>query len=524
MAKHFEYDSLPIIETKQGKIRGYQCDGIYIFKGIRYATAKRFQLPEEVKPWKGVKEAGSYGFICPTLKKDEPNGEILIPHRYWPQDEDCLNLNIWTKSLDKDMKMPVIVWFHGGGFSTGSSIEQKAYNGANMSKYGDVVVVTVNHRLNILGYFDLSAYGEKYANSANAGQEDLIAALKWIQQNIEVFGGNPDNVTIMGQSGGGMKVSALLQTPKADGLFHKGVIMSGVVDGFHADEKADNKPLIKNMLKYLKIKESEIEKLETVPYYELVQAYKKSVSDYQEIKPRKKYVGCMPKINEFYIGEGQNVGFREHAKEIPLMVGSCFGEFTTHYVYFDKDEITAEELDKIFDEYYGDKKEEVIEEFKKAYPEKNMADVLALDLMFRVPSKRLIESFAEAGGTVYSYLFALEFPYQHGKTAYHCADIPFVFHNTELVPVANIEGISERLEHQMFEAVIQFARTGNPNHGDIPEWKSCSKGKEEIMIFDKKCEVKTNHDHKLLDLQKTAFNFEKMTKFIMEQTEEVMLK
>ena len=524
MLKQFEYDELPIIETKKGKIRGYQSNGIYIFKGVKYATAKRFQLPEEVQPWKGIKEAGSYGFICPTLEKDKPNGEILIPHRYWPQDEDCLNLNIWTKTLDKEAKQPVIVWFHGGGFSTGSSIEQKAYNGENMSRFGDVVVVTVNHRLNILGYLDMSPYGEKYANSANAGQEDLIAALKWIQENIVQFGGNPDNVTIMGQSGGGMKVSSLLQMPKADGLFHKGIIMSGVVDGFHANNKEDSKPLIKAILKNLKLKEKDVEKLEEVPYYELAEAYKKAVPGFNKMRKREQYIGCIPKVNDFYIGEGQDVGFREHAKQIPLMVGSCFGEFTTDFVYFNKEEITSEELDKILVEYYGDKKDEVVAEFKKAYPEKNLADVLALDIMFRLPSKRLIESFAEAGGTVYSYLFTLEFPYKYGKTAYHCADIPFVFHNTELVPVSNIKGVSECLESNIFEAVIQFAKTGNPNHDGIPEWKPCSEDKEEIMIFDKKCEVRTNHDQRLLELHKIAFNFEKMTKFMMEQTEEVMLK
>ena len=154
----------------------------------------------------------------------------MVPHRYWIQNENCQNLNIWTQSLDKMAMRPVLVWFHGGGFSMGSSIEQKAYNGENMSKYGDVVVVTVNHRLNILGYLDLSQYGEKYADSANAGQKDLIAALKWIKENIKEFGGNPQNVTIFGQSGGGMKVSGLMQMKEADGLFQKGIIMSGVPD------------------------------------------------------------------------------------------------------------------------------------------------------------------------------------------------------------------------------------------------------------------------------------------------------
>ena len=173
MAKQFLYDSLPVVETKAGKLRGYQWEGTYIFKGIRYARANRFQLPEEVEPWEGVKEAASYGFVCPMLTRDHPQGELLVPHRYWPQDEDCLSLNIWSQSLDRSAKKPVMFWIHGGAFSMGSSIEQKAYNGENMSRYGDVVVVTVNHRLNILGYLDLSPYGERYAGSANAGQADL---------------------------------------------------------------------------------------------------------------------------------------------------------------------------------------------------------------------------------------------------------------------------------------------------------------------------------------------------------------
>ena len=201
MTKQFNYDDLPVIQTRQGKIRGYQSGGTYIFKGIVYARAKRFQKPEEPECWDGIKEATSYGYVSPMLQEDVPNGELMVPHRYWIQNENCQNLNIWTQSLDKTAMRPVLVWFHGGGFSMGSSIEQKAYNGENMSKYGDVVVVTVNHRLNILGYLDLSQYGEKYADSANAGQEDLIAALKWIKENIKEFGGNPQNVTIFGQSG-----------------------------------------------------------------------------------------------------------------------------------------------------------------------------------------------------------------------------------------------------------------------------------------------------------------------------------
>lgn len=221
MARQFTYDTVPAVLVTGGKIHGYQLDGTFIFKGVPYAQAKRFHLPQPPEPWEGIRETASYGYVCPMLQQDTPVNELLAPHRYWPQDENYLNLNIWTQSLDG--KKPVVVWIHGGAFSTGSSIERKVYNGENMSRLGDCVVVSVNHRLNILGYFDLSEYGEEYADSANLGQEDLIAALRWIQENIRAFGGDPNNVTLVGQSGGGMKISCLMQMPAADGLNLHGV-------------------------------------------------------------------------------------------------------------------------------------------------------------------------------------------------------------------------------------------------------------------------------------------------------------
>ncbi len=225
-------EDYPVVQTKEGALRGYEWKGTCIFKGIPYAHAQRFRKPERVKPWDGVKEVQSYGYVSPLLHPEQPggNGEMMVPHMYWPEKEDCQNLNIWTPSIRDGRKRPVMVWLHGGGFSAGSSIEQLAYDGENLSRAGDVVVVSVNHRLNVLGYLDLSPFGEKYRDSANAGNLDLIAALEWIRDNIEGFGGDPENVTLFGQSGGGVKVWSLLQMPEADGLFHKGIIESGVVD------------------------------------------------------------------------------------------------------------------------------------------------------------------------------------------------------------------------------------------------------------------------------------------------------
>ena len=262
MGKIFDYDGVPVLHTTSGDLKGYFYDGVYIYKGIPYAYADRFQMPVPSK-WNGVKDATNYGFVCPLQNQDTPNGELMVPHRYWPQDEHCQSLNIWTNKLDPEAKKPVLVWFHGGGYAAGSSIEQVAYDGVSIAKKGDSILVSVNHRLNILGYLDLSPFGEKYKNSANAGHADMVAALQWVHDNIALFGGDPENVTIFGQSGGGMKVIDLMQIPSADGLFQKGLVMSGVMEGdpLGAGEK-DGTEIVTAMMKELGFDDEKIVLLE----------------------------------------------------------------------------------------------------------------------------------------------------------------------------------------------------------------------------------------------------------------------
>ena len=208
------------------------------------------------------------------LRQDEPgSGELKVPHRYWPMDENCQYLNIWTQSVDPSAKKPVMVWLHGGGFAAGSSIEQQAYDGDALSRLATWLLSPLNHRLNILGYLDLSPFGEKYKNSGNAGNADMVAALKWIHKNIAAFGGDPDNVTLFGQSGGGMKVYTLMQTPSAEGLFHKGIIQSGVAN-FPNKALPDGTRIVKALMEELELKD--VEELETIPYEDLAKAYNKS--------------------------------------------------------------------------------------------------------------------------------------------------------------------------------------------------------------------------------------------------------
>lgn len=492
----------PIVKTKDGKIRGYIFDGTYTFHGIKYADAKRFQAPTEVEPWEGVKDALSYGYVCPMLTQDVPLGEIMVPHRHWPKDENCQYLNIWTQSISEDAKKPVMVWLHGGGFVAGSSIEQVAYDGENMSKCGDVVVVSINHRLNILGYLDLSPFGEKYANSANAGNADIVASLQWIHDNIAVFGGDPENVTIFGQSGGGMKVWSLMQTPSANGLFHRGIIQSGLIDGFLYKAEEDGTRIVTALLNELGIGENETEKLESVSYDSLAAAYNK-VSPV--LASEGEYVGCNPIPNHFYVGDPRVVGFTDHAKSIPVLIGTVLGEFAFGPGVAGKYNLSEAEMKSMVTMKYGEQSEKLIELFKAAYPDKNLTDLLVIDSLFRSPTIDFVKKKAiHKEAPTFSYLFAYEFPYDDGKPAWHCSEIPFVFHNTDKVVICNEPGVSDELENQMFSAWISFARWGNPNVPTLPEWPACEEGDESVMILDRNCEVRHNFDHDLITLHTKA--------------------
>jgi len=498
MEKVFAYDSVPPVRTKAGLLHGYQYDGIYIFKNIAYAKAERFQMPLPVDPWEGVKEATSYGFVCPLLSQDTPDDELMVPHRYWPVSENCQNLNIWTDSLDEKAKRPVMVWLHGGGFTAGSAIEQVAYDGFHLCRRGEVVVVSVNHRLNILGYLDMSPFGEQYKNSANAGHADLVAALTWIHDNIAAFGGDPDNVTLFGQSGGGLKITGLMNTPAADGLFHHAIVMSGVTDGrVIPEQKGDGKAIVGAILKELGLKRSEAEKLAGIPYTTLAGAYNKVL---MKVTQDGAYVGCGPLKNDFYLGEPLLHGFSEHAKRIPLMIGTVFGEFALAPPQANILGISEQNASEILEKQYGEHTQELIKLFKETYPEKKIMDLQSMDYHLRHPTKALARLHAKEGkAPVYLYHFTLNFPLWQGKPAWHCSDIPFFFYNTELVENCGISDVSEKLQAQVAGAAVAFARSGDPNHDLLPLWPPVTTTEEPTMIFDRNCRVGVNYDDKLID-------------------------
>ena len=495
MAKTFQFDyNVAVAETTKGKVRGYYYNDMYIFKGIPYAKAKRFHAPEPVEAWEGVMDTNSFGHVCPLLEMPKPNGEVAVPHRYWIMNEDCQNLNIWTTALDGS-KRPVMVWLHGGGYEAGSAIEHIAYEGENMCKYGDVVVVSINHRLNVLGYCDLSVFGEEYANSGNAGTDDIIAALIWIRDNITNFGGDPDNVTLFGQSGGGAKITTLLQTPAADGLFAKGINMSGVVGPILPDAKESGEELVRAMMAELKIET--VKELEEISYDALAKAYLKVRP---ELEKAGKYVGGRPYQNAYYLGEPVTNGFRKETAHIPLMVGTVFGEFTSFGpTTYDKRSMSVQDgRDKVAEMLGEDAAAELLPLFEAAYPERNPVDLLTLDMMFRAPAMEYIKCRSDLNDCTYSYFFNQDMPLEGGRTPWHCADIPFVFHNTELVPYTQMDDVTETLESQIFESVMAFARTGNPNHDGIPAWPASTPEEEQVLIFDSNTRLVCNHDKELM--------------------------
>lgn len=496
----------PIVDTVAGKIRGHYFKDTYVFQGIKYAEAKRFQMPTPVEPWEGVKDAWGYGSASLTPLKDHAGEEITVPHRYWPQAEECQFLNVWTKSMDPEAKKPVMVWLHGGGFLFGSCVELACIDGQELCQYGDVVTVSLNHRLNILGFLDVSAYGdEKFANSGNVGMADIVTALEWIRDNIAKFGGDPDNVTIFGQSGGGGKVCALLQMPAADGLFHKAVIHSGIHVRRPRPSAEVSKEVVGRMLKDLNIPEEEFERLCDVPYDDLINCYLKNQKEMR--KEGYDITGWAPLANGYYLGYAREDGFNPNAFNVPTIVCTVLGEHAYHPMVFKKAELSEEEAMEALRGKFGEDTEKIVEDFKKAFPEKPFFDVLAMDFSTRYGSLDHVSKRAMVKGAAPVYICEMtqDFPIYGGKPAWHCADMPFFMHTAMEYPINNFEG-SEKLMEDMAGALVAFAKTGDPNHEGMAYWPAFDNETKPTMIFTAEgngSEARFNFDAEILeDLKK----------------------
>jgi para-nitrobenzyl esterase len=495
----------PVVQVKGGTLRGLREGKTFSFLGIRYAEAERFGPPRSVQPWTGIKSAQAWGPVCPIPEQaNVGRDEVVFPHRYWIQNEHCQYLNVWTQNLTAAVKKPVMVWMHGGGFTNGSSIESYAYDGRTLSEFGDVVVVSVNHRLNILGTLDLSAYGPHYAKSRYTGTEDLVAALQWVHDNIESFGGDPGNVMIFGQSGGGGKVVRMLHMPAAKGLFHKVAAQSGGNNTYRTTDPAASikaqQTIAAHTLKNLNLTGDQIERLKTVPYTALITAGIAALQSAAQELGR-------PALNWDVIADDQYVmrEFVDWADSVPLMAGAVFSEMQGTLTRGDgrKNEWSQQEIADQLTAAFSDKKNDIVAEFTKAFPRKKVQDVLYYAGASRPGVKNLLARKLEKSKVpVYNYLFAWEYPINGGVTSFHCSELAFCFHALTVPQIKVATGggpIAMALQDKVSQAWINFARTGNPSQPGL-EWKRYTNDDPQAMVFDTVSESIALRDDKLVSL------------------------
>jgi para-nitrobenzyl esterase len=481
----------PVVTIKPGKVRGRKEGGLHIFKGIPYGApaggANRFMPPKPPAAWTGVRDTFEFGHYAP--QSNRPRGEkqrqffsVLGATNRGDTSEDCLYLNVWTRGVNDGRKRPVMVWFHGGGFDqgTGGSI---GYDGAGLAQHQDVVVVTVNHRLNALGYLYLAEVGgPDFVNSANVGQQDLVSALEWVRDNISAFGGDPNKVLIFGQSGGGAKVSTLLAMPSAKKLFHRAVIQSGA--GLRGGTREAANKTAETLLKELGLKPGQGRELQNVPLDKLMEAGNRArfgtVVD-GKVLPTNPFEPVATPISA----------------DVPVIVGYTRTERTVYEIdspnYGKLDEAGLMESAK---RLLGEDAERIVASYRKRYPRATPYE-LSTNISGdagAMSSIRLAERRAALNkAPTYLYIWAWETPVM-GLRAPHTLEIPFVFNHIDLCEsmVGPVNAEMKKLEAASAGAWAQLARAGNPNHKGLPAWPAYTPQKRAVMIFDTPCRVEND--------------------------------
>jgi para-nitrobenzyl esterase len=493
-----------IANTAAGKVRGVVNEGVNIFKGIPYgastAGANRFMPPKPVAPWKDVRDTLDYG---PSTPQSDPNvkrppaasSALIGELSDRPESEDCLVLNVWTRGLSDKGKRPVMFWIHGGGFQSGSG-SSPGYDGTNLCKRGDVVVVTINHRLNVMGFtFWGDIGGEDFANTGNVGMLDIVQALKWVRDNIENFGGDPNRVMIFGESGGGRKVGTLLGMPDAKGLFHRAVIESG--PQIKSMTREDATFAAQAVLDELQIAKSDFRKLQQVPLDKLMPAY---LAASRKHRFNHSITGFAPVVDGKVLP--QHI-FHPTASpvmpEVPVIVGTNRTELTLQLAgdtaAFNLDEAGLQARAK---EAFGDKAQGLIDVYRKSVPAATPSELFFLmvsDRAYCAPLMKIAERRSALGkAPVYFYYFAWETPVQGGRLkSAHALEIAFVFDNTERS--ARFTGGGPRaaaLADKMSDAWIAFARTGNPNTSKLPAWTPYDAAQRATMVFNDESKIESD--------------------------------
>lgn len=486
-----------IVETRAGKVRGALRDGIYAFKGVPYArdtgAKARFLPPQPMASWTSVRPALSYGQVCPQVIRSGWNNSETAFVYDWDDGapgEDCLKLNVWTPGVGSGAR-PVMVWIHGGGYESGSAQELPAYDGERLAKRGDVVVVSVNHRLGPFGFLDLSEIGgARYGLSANAGMLDLVAALKWVSFNIEAFGGNRANVTIFGQSGGGAKVSTLMAMPEARGLFQRAIVQSG--SQLELPGPPRSRRLASEVLKELNITRNPIDRLTEVSAADLVKAGEAA----KKAMPPSQSPGISliwtPSVDGAAIpSQSWSPAAPEISADVPMLIGSTLNEYSPSLGSPNLESI-GEDAARALAQTVGGAPPAAWDAVRAARPNAKPVEVLSIlvSSRFRTPAVTQAQrKAAQRRAHVWVYRFDYQPPVLDGRVrAYHCAELPYCFDNVDRC--LNATGGSEEaraLASRMSDAWIAFARNGDPNHRGLPKWAPVSEGAVPNMLFDTRC-------------------------------------